>query len=760
MPKRFIIFALFFLSFVPMAFGSSRDFSTMSPTVKVTSHKALFTENVMAYGSGSGTALSADGLIVTNHHVIFDETENKPLDAFEICITFDLKEEPVCEFTARLIAHDKDLDIALLKMDSTDVFGNPVDGLKFMTPSSATPKEQDKVQIIGYPASGGETITVTQGQISGSETYNGHHYFKTDTDFDHGSSGGTAIDSNGNYIGIPTYIRSYAENVGYFLDLREAKNWIEESRGKAPLKNSKAESLLKKELARLATANKVLTYRQDLYPYASATLPKDWKFEEITNDSFYASQKNVDKPVSVSVVATNYQYNVDQAYLDKMDEELEKLKKSYSDFKKETVTFAGQSCWKVTFTNYSSRNTIYYIPFGYSMTTFSYAIDLNETEEQEKAVRPILDSFRFDGSPKTEPLLPPTLDYADPAFSISMPEGWRIQRNVGKDSPDLLAEAVQQGNFDGSFAVYYSTVPKDERELTPKELLDDKIKKLGSDKLVFKNDSVVLGGLEGSLITTEYEGSDYQKMKKRMTVELRDGDYKFTIDYDDLAEHFDANLADLKAMLDSFEFRGKTTKDKSLHEYGDLGFTFTDIQFHPYAQAISVLAEKGILSGDANGEFHPEDTMSRAEALRWTLESKNKIEKDRNSKKAVDFAHYKPKAKLSFKDVKANSPSAPYIRYAVDKKWVSVPKTKAFRPDAPINLAEALKIVLGIYEIPLWKGDTNPWFKKFTDKGFELGLIPRGLNRKDAGEILTRAEFANLIHSIYRQADSSFSMGY
>lgn len=757
--KKILLSLFFSLAFAVPVFASTHDFSTMSPTVKVTSHKQLFTENVQAYGSGSGTVISADGLVVTNHHVIFDDAESKPLDAFEICITFESEEEPVCEFTAKLVAKDKDLDIALLKIDGKDVFGNSVDGLKTMAPSSATPKEGDRIQIVGYPASGGETITTTQGQISGSETFNGHRYFKTDTDFDHGSSGGTAIDSNGNYIGVPTYIRSYAENVGYFLDLQEARPWIEENRGKAPNENSKAERLLKKELARLSTANQSLAYRQDLYPFASITLPAGWKFMEIDNDGFYASQKNVDNPVSASVSATDYQYEVDQGYMDKLEEEIEKLKKSYPDLKKETVVFAGQSCRKVTFTNYSSKNTVYYIPFGYSMTTLSYAIDLNESDKQELAIKPVLDSFKFDGSPKTDPLLPPTVEYADPPFSITAPMGWRIQRNVGKNPSDLLAEAVQDGNFDGSFAIYYSFIPKDEQSQTPKALLDEKIKRLGSDKLVFKNDSVILGGLEGSLMTTEYEGNDYQKMKKKMAVELRDGDYKFTIDYDDLSEHFDKNLGDLKAFLDSFEFRGSTTKSKSLHEYGNLGFTLTDIQHHPLAKAISALIEKGIVLGDANGEFRPEDAMGRAEALKWTLESKNKIETDKNSKKVVDFARYQPKTKLGFKDVRANSPYAPYIRYATDQQWIST-ESRAFRPNAPINLAEALKIVLGVYEIPQWKGTTNPWFKKYMDKGYELGLIPRGLNRKDAGEPLTRAEFANLIHTIYQQADSSFPMWY
>ena len=104
----------------------------MNPTVKITSYKKLFTENVVAYGSGSGTVVTKDGIVITNNHVIFDEDEQKALDAFEICITFDVSQEPVCKYTGRLIARDKDLDIALLKINKDDVFGKRLPDLKFL----------------------------------------------------------------------------------------------------------------------------------------------------------------------------------------------------------------------------------------------------------------------------------------------------------------------------------------------------------------------------------------------------------------------------------------------------------------------------------------------------------------------------------------------------------------------------------------------------------------------------------------------------
>ncbi|MBI5422223.1 trypsin-like peptidase domain-containing protein [Candidatus Peregrinibacteria bacterium] len=756
MTKKIALIVLFLLSFAPASLAADRDFSTMSPTVRVTSYKKLLTDNVLAYGSGSGTVITPDGLVVTNHHVVFDETDIKPLDAFEVCITFDAKEEPVCTFTASLVALDKDLDIALLKINDLDVFGNSVSGLKTLNPkNSSAPKEQDKIQIMGYPASGGETITLSQGQISGSETNNGFHYFKTDTDFDHGSSGGTVLDANGNYIGIPTYIRSYSENVGYFLDLRDARPWIEHNRTATPTPLAQANTLLTRELVRLSNANQTLTYTQDRPPFAELTLPQGWKFDEINEDNFRASQKNLSNPVSVSVIMTPYQYGIDEGYLTKLNEEIEKLKKSYPDLKKEKTTYAGQSAVKTTFTNYSSRNTIFYIPYGSTLVSVGFSIDLNDVAKQEKAVQPVIDSFRFSRKPVKDPVLSQTLRFEEPPFSITTPDGWKIQKNASKDPSDLLAEAVQKGNYEGSFSIYYGPTPKEDRSLSAKELLDERTKNLGDQKLSYKNDQVVLGGLEGILYIYEYEGNQYQEIKKHLTLTLNDKDNQFFIEYDDLADHFDQNLPAIRSMLDSFDFRGSTAKASSLHAYGSLGSTFTDIQFHPYALAIGALADKGILSADSEGRFRPEAPMGRAEALKLVLDSKSKLETEKNSGKAIDFSTLTSKAKPAFKDLKASSPYAPYARYALEKKFLQGYGDKTFRPVQPITLVEALKLIVSVYEIPLWKGETDPWFKKYMNKGFELGLIPYGLY--DPAQKLSRAEMAYLIYTIYQKADNQYS---
>jgi len=155
------------------------------------------------------------------------------------------------------------------------------------------------------------------------------------------------------------------------------------------------------------------------------------------------------------------------------------------------------------------------------------------------------------------------------------------------------------------------------------------------------------------------------------------------------------------------------------------------------------------VKGYEDGGFHPEQLVNRAEALKMILESKNYLENEKGSKKTIDFSAYETGA-TGYRDVYLNNPLAKYIRYATKKDFVSGYANGAFRPNQSVTLTEALKLLLNTYEIPVWAGETNPWYKKYMDKGFELYLIPYGMY--DPGQQLTRAELAHLINTVYKQA--------
>jgi len=87
----------------------------------------------------------------------------------------------------------------------------------------------DPILILGYPSYGGETLTVTNGIISGSLD---EYYFKTDAKIDKGNSGAPVLlddPSKDCYIGIATFgIKGAFDSLGGILKTKYLKglyNW-------------------------------------------------------------------------------------------------------------------------------------------------------------------------------------------------------------------------------------------------------------------------------------------------------------------------------------------------------------------------------------------------------------------------------------------------------------------------------------------------------------------------------------------------------
>ncbi|MDO8664474.1 MAG: serine protease, partial [Candidatus Liptonbacteria bacterium] len=74
-----------------------------------------------------------------------------------------------------------------------------------------------RVTVFGYPSFGGDSLTVTDGIVSGIEYTAYGAIYKTSAKIDKGNSGGLAIDNNSKCgIGIPTWATSGAfDGLGY-----------------------------------------------------------------------------------------------------------------------------------------------------------------------------------------------------------------------------------------------------------------------------------------------------------------------------------------------------------------------------------------------------------------------------------------------------------------------------------------------------------------------------------------------------------------
>jgi serine protease Do len=141
---------------------------------------------------GSGFIISADGYIVTNNHLIQGVNGTGTVDSITVKLT-DRR-----EFPARVIGRDTASDLALLKIEGSNLpFVNWGDSVRA--------RVGDWIVAIGNPY--GLDGTVTAGIISalhrGGITGGAYdRYIQTDAAINMGNSGGTMFDMAGNVIGI------------------------------------------------------------------------------------------------------------------------------------------------------------------------------------------------------------------------------------------------------------------------------------------------------------------------------------------------------------------------------------------------------------------------------------------------------------------------------------------------------------------------------------------------------------------------------
>ena len=166
--------------------------------------------------TGSGTVLTPQGHILTNFHVIGDTDtgryENQQGLSYIGVNPPDLNAKPVILYLAQVVKGDKNLDLALLRIVATKDGGRLPADLKLTTvPVGDSDNVQigDEISVIGFPGLGEGTVTFTRGSVSGfvEDPDSVGTWIKTDTEINPGNSGGTAINKDGEFIGIPTQVR-------------------------------------------------------------------------------------------------------------------------------------------------------------------------------------------------------------------------------------------------------------------------------------------------------------------------------------------------------------------------------------------------------------------------------------------------------------------------------------------------------------------------------------------------------------------------
>ena len=165
---------------------------------------------------GSGVIVSPEGYVLTNNHVVDGATD--------VRVTLGDKRE----FQARIIGTDPKTDVAILKIDGTN--------LAPITIGDSSKVEIGDVAIaVGDPFGVGQTVT--KGIISakgrgglGIEDY--EDFLQTDAPINPGNSGGALVNDRGELIGINTAIISHgsggSQGIGFAVPANLARQVMDQ----------------------------------------------------------------------------------------------------------------------------------------------------------------------------------------------------------------------------------------------------------------------------------------------------------------------------------------------------------------------------------------------------------------------------------------------------------------------------------------------------------------------------------------------------
>ncbi|MCE4537767.1 trypsin-like peptidase domain-containing protein [Pelomonas sp. P7] len=143
-------------------------------------------------GLGSGVIISADGVLLTNNHVVEGASD------------IEVQLSDGRQARARLVGTDPETDVAVLKIELADLPAIPLG-------EAANLQVGDAVLAIGNPFNVGQTVT--SGIVSalgrnqlGINTF--ENFIQTDAAINPGNSGGALVDADGRLVGINTAIFS------------------------------------------------------------------------------------------------------------------------------------------------------------------------------------------------------------------------------------------------------------------------------------------------------------------------------------------------------------------------------------------------------------------------------------------------------------------------------------------------------------------------------------------------------------------------
>ncbi|NLG07273.1 hypothetical protein GX553_02345 [Candidatus Peribacteria bacterium] len=159
-------------------------------------------------------------------------------------------------------------------------------------------------------------------------------------------------------------------------------------------------------------------------------------------------------------------------------------------------------------------------------------------------------------------------------------------------------------------------------------------------------------------------------------------------------------------------------------------FPDTEGTWFRYRESIAALQERGILEGYPDGTFRPKQTLNRAELLKIIFKGRSDVV---------------PVQRRCFSDVNPDAWYAPYVCAAQRRGIVQGYSGGVFRPEQPVNTAEAVKMMLLAYGRQIDEPDGEHWYVPYTASLDETGILARSsylpwspLSRERAADLLYR----------------------
>jgi serine protease Do len=165
-------------------------------------------------GAGSGFFISADGLALTNNHVV-DGAEK---------IEVRLSADDDSRLPAKVIGRDPATDLAVIKVEGKGPFAPLTLG------DSDALRVGDWVMAVGNPLNMPHTVTAGVVSAKGRqlglspETTSFENFIQTDAAINFGNSGGPLVNLRGEVVGINSAINAAGQNIGFAIPVNTVKS--------------------------------------------------------------------------------------------------------------------------------------------------------------------------------------------------------------------------------------------------------------------------------------------------------------------------------------------------------------------------------------------------------------------------------------------------------------------------------------------------------------------------------------------------------